>query len=471
MPEPSKRDEYHFLELKLSNVRSFADEQRFDFRDRAGEASRWCVVLGENGVGKTTAMQALAMMRPIPAFERGPDGQVLPLEMENGELPDPDWIEPDIFDFQNQQIVDLIRQSSAELATASMSVTLLSAAGQPVEISVECGARRGELAFAIPGAEKRALEGKGPLILGYGATRHTGTRNLADIEGQRPTESLFEGGVELADAEEVIESLYLSQVAAAAEGDEGRAAKLGGLREDIERVIRAIIPEIQRVDARVSPGERPRTGGHRGGLTFETISATLPLARLSLGYQVMVSWIVDLAWRLDRHRPDSSSPFDEHAVVIVDEIDLHLHPKWQREIRHRLLEHFPNVQFIVTTHSPIVAQEAIANQDPVAVVRWNGRAAEVLNDPLPQRTWRYDEILSSAAFALENGVDLRASEMLVERDRLVRKHELDADERARLTTLNTVVHQIESGDTPYDAAFDKLMERVVELERQLAERS
>ncbi|WP_375458502.1 AAA family ATPase [uncultured Enterovirga sp.] len=454
----SKRDEFHFLELRLTNVRSFGGEQVFDFRSSEGKASRWCVILGENGVGKTTAMQALAMMRPAPAFERGQDGQVIHLEPKNDELPDPDWIEPDVFDYQNQQLLNLIRQGGAEVA-ASMTVTLVGPAGEQVTIGFDSVSRDEKLASAEPRPQKRALNGKGPLIIGYGASRHTGTRNLVSIADQRPTESLFDDLVELVDAEEVLEQFYREELAARDEKRDEEAEKYKRIRTEIIEVVRAMTPDLQAINA-----------GARKSISFQTLSAKVGLSGLSLGYRVVVSWIVDLAWRLYHLRPDGLSPFKEHAIVIVDEVDLHLHPRWQREIRHKLLAHFPNVQFIVTTHSPIVAQEAVASGDPVAVVRWNGTAAEVINDPLPHQPWRYDEILGSAAFGFASGQDVRSSELLVERERLLRKHNLDLTERARLTTLNGIAHSIETGDTPYDAAFDKLMERVVELEKQLADR-
>lgn len=57
----------------------------------------------------------------------------------------------------------------------------------------------------------------------------------------------------------------------------------------------------------------------------------------------------------DRY-PHSDNPLKEAAVVIIDEIDIHLHPKWQRSLLHDLSEFFPNTQFIVSTHSPLIVQ-------------------------------------------------------------------------------------------------------------------
>ena len=83
---------------------------------------------------------------------------------------------------------------------------------------------------------------------------------------------------------------------------------------------------------------------------------TVSLGRLSLGYQTVFAWTLDIAWRLIERYPRSPNPLQEPAIVLVDEIDLHLHPHWQRDIREHLTEQFPRIQFIATAHSPLMAQ-------------------------------------------------------------------------------------------------------------------
>lgn len=72
----------------------------------------------------------------------------------------------------------------------------------------------------------------------------------------------------------------------------------------------------------------------------------------------MIAWVVDFAKNLFDRYPDSLNPLSEPAVVLVDEIDLHMHPSWQQCIINYLSFHFPNTQFIVTSHSPLVVQSA-----------------------------------------------------------------------------------------------------------------
>ena len=77
---------------------------------------------------------------------------------------------------------------------------------------------------------------------------------------------------------------------------------------------------------------------------------------LSDGVRALVSLVADLAWRCTKLNPQFgySAPAKTPGIVMIDEVDLHLHPAWQQTILPRLIEKFPRIQFIVTTHSPQV---------------------------------------------------------------------------------------------------------------------
>ncbi len=81
---------------------------------------------------------------------------------------------------------------------------------------------------------------------------------------------------------------------------------------------------------------------------------TLSVAQLSDGEKCLIALIGDLARRLAIANPIQENPLSGNGVAIIDEIDLHLHPKWQRKIISTLTRVFPNIQFIVSTHSPHV---------------------------------------------------------------------------------------------------------------------
>jgi predicted ATPase len=90
------------------------------------------------------------------------------------------------------------------------------------------------------------------------------------------------------------------------------------------------------------------------------------LDRLSHGERSLLAIAGDVARRLAIANPASENPLNEPALLMIDEIDLHLHPAWQREVIPRLRETFPNCQLIVTTHSPQVI--ASVHRDSVVVL-------------------------------------------------------------------------------------------------------
>lgn len=81
---------------------------------------------------------------------------------------------------------------------------------------------------------------------------------------------------------------------------------------------------------------------------------TLNISQLSDGEKIYIALIGDLCKRLSLANPTLHDPTMGEGIVLIDEIDLHLHPNWQREIAKKLSEVFPNIQFIITTHSPHV---------------------------------------------------------------------------------------------------------------------
>jgi len=83
----------------------------------------------------------------------------------------------------------------------------------------------------------------------------------------------------------------------------------------------------------------------------------LRIEQLSDGEKCLLAMVGDLARRMAIANPSLDNPLHGEGVVLVDEVDLHLHPQWQRMILPRLMETFPNCQFIVTTHSPQILGE------------------------------------------------------------------------------------------------------------------
>ena len=81
---------------------------------------------------------------------------------------------------------------------------------------------------------------------------------------------------------------------------------------------------------------------------------TLSLDQLSGGYRIMLALAADLARRMAQGNPHLDDPLESEAIVLIDEVDLHLHPRWQQRVLTDLARTFPNAQFVVSTHSPQV---------------------------------------------------------------------------------------------------------------------
>jgi predicted ATP-binding protein involved in virulence len=93
-------------------------------------------------------------------------------------------------------------------------------------------------------------------------------------------------------------------------------------------------------------------------LLLDKNGATLDVRQLSDGERGILSLVLDVARRLAQANPGLENPLEEgKAVVLIDELDLHLHPRWQRTIVAKLTQTFPNCQFIATTHSPQILGE------------------------------------------------------------------------------------------------------------------
>lgn len=97
----------------------------------------------------------------------------------------------------------------------------------------------------------------------------------------------------------------------------------------------------------------------------------LSINQLSDGEKCYIAMIGDLARRMAIANPNANNPLTCSGVVLIDEIELHLHPEWQRKIIHALRHTFPNIQFIITTHSPQVLGE-VRNMDVFKLVRESG---------------------------------------------------------------------------------------------------
>ncbi|EGR0658320.1 AAA family ATPase [Vibrio cholerae] len=141
--------------------------------------------------------------------------------------------------------------------------------------------------------------------------------------------------------------------------------------ELVNQAIEALVPEIKNLDVDRSSG--------KARLMVENFGNRINIAQLSQGQKMLVALSGDLARRLVRLNPDSDAPLHGHGIVVIDEIELHLHPKWQQEILIGLQETFPNLQFIVTTHSPQVL--STVDKECIRILRFDGNGVASIDKP------------------------------------------------------------------------------------------
>lgn len=426
----------YFVSLCLENVKCFSTHQKLRLTHN-GRPAKWTLILGENGVGKTTLLQCLARMRPTtpghskysvePELYGEESNETLDRYIRNGD---------DVI-----MKMEALFSDDQELGDASENPNDV---GFPDDIKtwIQLERHNNELEETSAGGEsKKKLDEdlciyKYDLcIYGYGAARRMGPSNLQlsgffeqpDFLLHDPMASLFDDSADLYDAEEILGKLDYA----------GFKNKQGAkeLMEKLKQALVDILPDIQMPDyIDIRGPEMPSETEEKSGVYIKTKYGLVPFSQLSLGSRVAFAWIVDIAWRMFQDYPDSENPLAEPGIILVDEIDLHLHPRWQREIRTYLTKHFPNVQFIATAHSPIMAQDALdAN---LVVLRDEGDHVVIENDPMAVHGWRIDQIVTSELFGLRTSRRLDIENLILEREEILDKPEKSPTDIDRLQCLN-----------------------------------
>ncbi len=114
--------------------------------------------------------------------------------------------------------------------------------------------------------------------------------------------------------------------------------------EAVRKALAQFMPEFKNLTVRRNPLR----------MEVEKLGERITVNQLSDGEKCLMAMIGDLARRMAVANPLRNNPLEGKGVVLVDEVDLHLHPKWQRMIIPKLVEVFPNCQFLISTHSPHV---------------------------------------------------------------------------------------------------------------------
>ncbi|GGN62614.1 ATP-binding protein [Novosphingobium indicum] len=196
-----------------------------------------------------------------------------------------------------------------------------------------------------------AKEKSAPLVMHFSTRRSMLTER--DIEGSKTVAAKYPAYFNalrnsMLSIVQTAERMRAQRVQAAEHPPARRAVEL------LEEAVSTFLPQFSNL--RPSEEGPPR-------ILIDYDGATLDIRQLSDGERSVLVLILDIARRLTQANPTLDDPMREaEAVILIDEIDLHLHPQWQRKIVGDLTRTFPNCQFIATTHSPQVIGEVAHEQ-------------------------------------------------------------------------------------------------------------
>ncbi len=290
-----------------------------------------------------------------------------------------------------------------------------------------------------------------PFIVVYGANRYKGDDNSTK---QTLKDSIEDRLIdcELYDVEEILINLHHLASIDSKENDRFN---------EFKRFVAQILPGIEAKGIHIVPCKPTKRSKKLLCVLFDTFSGPVPLSDLSLGYQSTLAWTFDLAWRLYENYPESPTPLEEPAIVLIDELDLHLHPKWQLRIMDDLTKVFPNVQFIATSHSPLLVQSKPSAN--FAVIKKGETEVVIENEPELVKGWRIDQILNSEYFGVEPNRSLETEELFEKRDELLLKLNRNPQEEKELQKLQQQISRLRSETNHEDDKAMDLIRRAAEL--------
>jgi energy-coupling factor transporter ATP-binding protein EcfA2 len=409
-----------FRFLEVENVRSMTFG-RLDFGAPDGSERKWTLLLGQNGVGKSTLLRAAALLRA---------GSESLVEL----LGTPDsWV-------RNRQKQAVIR---AEFVTAEGD-------HRPVELAI----RRGQTLADVLRTNSVTLEAldralahsaRNYMTVGYGVSRRTAAAGQTawqrfQTPRARAVATLFDAEAGLHSIEAWAMDLHYRR----------RASGLRTIRESLDGLLPGIqFSHIDR-EARV--------------LYFDTPDGPVPFEQLSDGYQNVAAWCGDLLYRLMEVFADYRRPLEARGVLLIDEIDLHLHPVWQRQLRRFLQERFPQLQVVATTHSALTAHQAGAGE--LVLLRREGPSAPTTLLPFPgePRRMLLHQLLASPLFGLDTLESDWSDSRRQQYEHLRGRKRLTKSERAALAGLREELRQ---GPDWTTASFSD--QKQVQLLRRIAE--
>lgn len=362
----------HLQSIQLQQLRTW---ERLDLTlAPPQEPSQWIFFVGENGTGKTTLLRALAL-----ALVGAGTGAAL-LARTPGTM---------VRSGAGRGAVNL-RLSDGRVGQAVLTDAGLDPAGGALDM----------------------------LVVGYGPRRGTllgVTRQELNFNPIEAVETLFIEGGNLVHAESWLLSLHHRSL------EPGAVAALQVL-DAVKSLLKKVLPGVDRIDI---SADAVRVSGPNVG--------DVPLRAVSDGYLTTAGWIIDLLARwMERERAQGRTPgpdFNERmtGLVLIDEVDLHLHPRWQREMVDDVRSLFPRLTFVVTTHNPVTLLGARPGEIFVLERDPTGRLSAVQRD-IPPGTG-VEAILTGAVFGLPSALDNDTVRLLDRHRELLRAAPESAERR------------------------------------------
>lgn len=411
--------------IQLTNIRGFTD-LKFDLTRPDGSYAGWTVFTGDNGSGKSSLLKAIAVAltgketaRALqPSFHRwvregSAEGQIeLTVVPEKG-----------LDEFSAVGNTSYKPFSATVILRSSERDTSLD-----VVESQKTAARRG---LWSAGAQGWFSCGYGPFRRVFGASSEA-MRLMVGASTERFV-TMFQEAASLAEVDQWLRNLNHKKL-------EGKSTETAHLELLTEILRDELMPNQITVDRVDSDGLwlKDRTG------------LQLAWNDMSDGYRSALALLADILRHLinaygieglTERGADGKLRIAKGGVVMIDEIDAHLHPEWQREIGFWLKRHFPKIQFLVTTHSPIICQAADENglfvlPEPGGEDRPRALTSAEYKTVISSRP---DTILLTPAFGLQNTRSPRAVEGRAEYAKLMAKQRAGAsltkDEKSRAQQL------------------------------------
>lgn len=387
-------------ELTLENIRCF-EKATLKFRNR-----NWVTLLSQNGSGKSTVLQSLALLLA------GPEGAQKLTPRPVGWLRD---------ESQRGKLSIKIHQSDcdpgqfgSEKITRTFGYSFFLTGSRPLTV--------GNKVYTEPGVhespEKRLTwlrqnaftsKGSGWFAVGYGAFRRLTRKSEIIVPSLEPPARFsnfftqFDEDQPLSAFERWMVYLDYRIVKKDHDAEAKRQKELG----------------IAAINSLLPGGVRFDSVSAEGRIFFDVAGVKVPTLALSDGYRSVLALAGDLVWRLIQSFPRSRDPLKEEGVVLIDELDIHLHPIWQRDIALWLRSQFPNLQFIVATHSPLIALGAGSEALTLKLALSEGKAT--VSEVPDISALNVDRVLQHPAFGLVSPYSPQTQEKIERYDALLAK--------------------------------------------------